>query len=414
MSRTILIAGASVRCAVDSAIRGGYTPLAADLFADYDLRQQCQSYRIHDYPAQLLDISRELPDVPWMYTGGLENHPRLVDQISRHHPLMGNSGSVLRKAYNPFLIQELLADQGLPYPEITRSFPETTAGKWLRKSFQSTGGQGISRVPLRATSIASENSASSKKLYYQRFLDGPCYSATFLASDHTCDLLGVTRQLVGKRFANGPSFGYCGSIGPIVLTLEQKLILDRIGRSLTTTIPLRGLFGIDFIWHASQIWTLEINPRFPASVEILELASGFSATALHCQAFLDPKNLSIPPMKAKLQYGKAIIYSREACTITSDNSQHWAEQDVSKRTTNGDPSSWFADIPMPGTTISMGGPILTVVAQDRNSQQVLQRLIRTARQVRQECQLPCLSDAIDSTGHREQFEETLPINLPDG
>ena len=119
-------------------------------------------------------------------------------------------------------------------------------------------------------------------------------------------------------------------------------------------------------------------------------------------------------MKAKLQYGKAIIYSREACTITADNCQHWAEQDVSKRTTNGDPSSWFADIPMPGTTISMGGPILTVVAQDRNSQQVLQRLIRTARQVRQECQLPCLSDAIDSTGHREQFEETLPINLPDG
>ena len=97
MSRTIFIAGASVRCAVDSAVRGGYTPLAADLFADYDLRQQCQPYRIEDYPAQLLAISRELPDVPWMYTGGLENHPRLVDQISRQHQLMGNPGNVLQR-----------------------------------------------------------------------------------------------------------------------------------------------------------------------------------------------------------------------------------------------------------------------------------------------------------------------------
>ncbi len=389
MPKTIFIAGASVRCAVDSAVRSGYTPIAADLFSDYDLRQQCQAYRIEDYPAQLLDISRELPGVPWMYTGGLENHPDLVDQVSGEHPLMGNPGNVLQQACNPFLIRDILADQNLPFPEITRTFPSTATEQWLRKPFRSTGGHGISSLSLQDNSTVSENSRPNKDIYFQRFLNGPCYSATFVASDDSCDLLGVTRQLVGNQFTGGPSFGYCGSIGPIDLTREQKSTLDRIGRALTATIFLRGLFGIDFIWHTNQIWTLEINPRFPASVEILEMAFGLSATSLHCQACLDPNHLSIQPTATSLQYGKAIIYARESCTITTDNYEYWITRTGLQRTTNSEPCSWFADIPMAGTRISAGHPILTVVTQDENSHQVLRQLIRTGRQVQQACQSPC-------------------------
>jgi len=389
MPKTIFIAGASVRCAVDSAVRSGYTPLAADLFADYDLRQKCQSYHVEDYPTQLLDISRKLPAVPWMYTGGLENHPNLVDQISGAHLLMGNPGNVLQQACNPFLIRDILAEQNLPFPEITRTFPSTTTEQWLRKPFRSTGGHGITSLPLQDASNGSKNGKLNKDFYYQRFLDGPCYSATFVASNRTCDLLGVTRQLVGKQFTNGPSFGYCGSIGPIDLTREQKSTLEHIGQALTATIPLRGLFGIDFIWHARQAWTLEINPRFPASVEILEMAFGLSAVGLHCQACLNPKDGFIQPTATNLQYGKAIIYAREPCTITTDNYQYWITRTGSQRTTNHVPCSWFADIPMPGTRISGGHPILTVIAQDDNAHQVLRQLIRTGREVQEGCHSPC-------------------------
>ncbi|MCP3691315.1 MAG: ATP-grasp domain-containing protein, partial [Planctomycetaceae bacterium] len=279
---------------------------------------------------------------------------------------MGNSGKVLRQAYNPFLIQDILTDQNLPFPETSRIPPATTAEKWLRKPFRSTGGHGIASLSLPDASTVSVDGRSNKDIYFQRFLDGPCYSATFLASGHTCDLLGVTRQLVGKQFTNGPSFGYCGSIGPISLTGEQKSTLDRIGQVLTATIPLRGLFGIDFVWHAGQAWTLEINPRFPASVEILDLAFGLSATGLHCQACLNPKEVFIRPPATNLQYGKAIIYAREPCTITTDNYEYWINRTALQRTTSSDPCSWFADIPMVGTRISVGHPILTVMAQDEN------------------------------------------------
>ena len=332
-----------------------------------------------------------------MYTGGLENHPYLVDRISRKHPLMGNPGNVLRQTYNPFLIRDILADQSLPFPETSRIPPTTTTEKWLRKPYRSTGGHGIASLSLQDNSTIFKNSSPNKDIYFQRFLDGPCYSATFLASDDTCDLLGVTRQLAGKQFTNGPSFGYCGSIGPIGLSSEQKSTLDRISQALTATIPLRGLFGLDFIWHANQIWTLEINPRFPASVEILELAFGLSATGLHCQAFLDPKHLSVQPTATSLQYGKAIIYARESCTITTDNFQHWVTHNASKRSTNGDPCSWFGDIPMPGTRISVGNPVLTVVAQAGTSQRVLRQLIRTGRQVHQNCHSPCSQEPIETT-----------------
>jgi predicted ATP-grasp superfamily ATP-dependent carboligase len=401
MPKTIFIAGASVRCAVDSAVQSGYTPLAADLFADYDLRQHCQAYRIETYPTQLLDISRDLPGVPWMYTGGLENHPSLVDQISRKHLLMGNPGNVLRQAYNPFLIRDILADENLPFPEISRIPPATITEKWLRKPFRSTGGHGIAALSPQDASTASEPDRSNKDIYFQRFLDGPCYSATFLASDHTCDLLGVTRQLVGKQFTNGPSFGYCGSIGPIRLTRAQKSTLNCIGQALIATIPLRGLFGIDFAWHAEQAWTLEINPRFPASVEILEIAFGLSATGLHCQACLNPDEVSIRPTATNLQYGKAIIYAREPCTITTENYQYWITRTGSQRITNGDPCSWFADIPIPDTRISVGHPILTVLAQDNNSHQVLRQLIRTGRQVQQDCHTASPQEPIEATKQTE-------------
>ena len=169
MPETILIAGASVRGAVDSAIRGGWDPVAADLFNDQDLLQQCQAYRISDNPEQLLAISQQLPAMPWIYTGGVENHPQLVDQVSLRHQLWGNPGSVLQQASDPFLIQQILADQNLLFPPICTDWSRKTPGSWLRKSVHSTGGNG---VQWAKESISTNRSTSTAKTYYQQYIPG--------------------------------------------------------------------------------------------------------------------------------------------------------------------------------------------------------------------------------------------------
>ena len=79
MPPSLSILGASVRSAAQSALRAGFIPCGADLFADHDLqRTSAATIRVSDYPQQLIDASKQLPSGPWMYTGGLENHPKIT------------------------------------------------------------------------------------------------------------------------------------------------------------------------------------------------------------------------------------------------------------------------------------------------------------------------------------------------
>ncbi len=71
MSPVVIIVGASVRAAAQSAVRAGYQVLAADLFRDSDLRKCAESIRVQDYPNGLLDVLSEWPPSDWLYTGGL-------------------------------------------------------------------------------------------------------------------------------------------------------------------------------------------------------------------------------------------------------------------------------------------------------------------------------------------------------
>jgi hypothetical protein len=79
----LLIFGASVRAAAFSALRAGLVPWCVDLFADADLRGRCPAMRLPGkYPDSFLDFAGGLIAGPWMYSGGLENHPLLVHQMS--------------------------------------------------------------------------------------------------------------------------------------------------------------------------------------------------------------------------------------------------------------------------------------------------------------------------------------------
>src|SRR5262245_689082 len=103
---TLLILGASARAAAGSAIRAGFSPWCADLFADADLRRMASVVRcpIENYPAGFIEILRAAPDAPWIYTGALENHPNLIRRLSQLRPLWGNGASALRSARSPVII----------------------------------------------------------------------------------------------------------------------------------------------------------------------------------------------------------------------------------------------------------------------------------------------------------------------
>src|SRR5262245_65865579 len=99
----LLILGASARAAAFSALRAGLEPWCADLFVDADLGCRCAAHRVAalGYPEALEELARQAPPAPWLYTGGMEHYPDLVDRIAKRRPLWGNLGEVLRLARSP-------------------------------------------------------------------------------------------------------------------------------------------------------------------------------------------------------------------------------------------------------------------------------------------------------------------------
>src|SRR5436190_12739447 len=130
----LLILGASARAAAFSAMRAGFEPWCLDRFADADLASRCAAQRV---PAELFSealeqMVRTAPPAPWMYTGGLEHCPDLVDRIAKLRPLWGNPGNVLRLARSPGHLRAVLTRAGLPSPRLGNGTCDPGVG-WLVK-----------------------------------------------------------------------------------------------------------------------------------------------------------------------------------------------------------------------------------------------------------------------------------------
>jgi predicted ATP-grasp superfamily ATP-dependent carboligase len=332
--------------------------MAADLFADTDLAAIAECTRIDNYPQGLVGWLKSLSPRPaaWLYTGALENHPDLVDELATLAPLWGNSGDVLRRVRSPQLLSNALRSAGLHFPDISFAASDVPRdGSWLLKSGRGASGSGVE--------VWRGQSATKNSFLQQRVSGAPC-SATFVATGGRTRLLGVAQQLIGEKFLSAREFQFCGAIAPHFVT---KVILDgiySIGNALMARFELRGAFGVDLMIDGEQVWTIEVNPRYPSSAEVVELARGVSVLAAHgisCGSSTLSRKLS---GVADACVGKAVLFARESVTV--DRSLGLTTND------NFQDSTWtsFADVPRVGARIERGHPIVTLLARGATSDEV--------------------------------------------
>jgi uncharacterized protein len=332
----LIILGASARAAAGSALRAGLRPWCVDLFADADLVAMCPARRLQGtYPGAFVEAVAEAPPGPWMYTGGLEHHPRLVDRMAKLRPLWGNDGDVLRRARDPAGLAKAAREAGLPAPGLGGS----GRGRWLVKPRASAGGirfWGGERV--------------AETCYLQEWIDGESSSVVFAGRA----VIGMTRQLVGEAWLGAPPFRYCGSVGPV----EVEKRIQTLGNILVERMGLRGVYGVDGILRDGEFWPVELNPRYTASVEVLERATGVQSLPLHARSFgpisdaSEKRSSSGTLLRSVANQGvvaKGILYARADVTFPADGP--W-------------PSDDYADLPHPGEVIEAGRPILTLFAPD--------------------------------------------------
>jgi predicted ATP-grasp superfamily ATP-dependent carboligase len=407
MAKHLTIVGASARAAAFSARAAGFEPWCGDLFADVDLQAVATVERLNDYPRGLLSLLTASPNGPWIYTGALENYPDLIDELARLRPLYGNSGPVLRRARDPLFWSRALAERGLPAPRVSLSAAELPRdGTWICKPLDSANGQGVFPWTHAYTALAQ---SGDRRWYFQERIAGIPLAAVFVAADGESAILGVTQQLTGgdwrtafstiaettdsnsseeRRSANfvGQSpFRYVGSLGPMVLEERHYQTIAQIGNAVARECGLVGLFGIDAVVNDRDVWPVEINPRYTASIEVLERASALRTQrrrprrllSLEChEAACCFRQLPAPLGQSdEVTSGKLIYYAERDCRFSRSASQ-WA---VARNLMQSRPT--VADIPASDASFRQGEPVLTLLADGPTSASVRAELTRAAEEL---------------------------------
>ncbi len=365
-SSHIAIVGASARAAAFSVQRSGRQAVAADLFADVDLQQACRVTRISPYPERLLDWLRRTPCDGWLYTGALENYPELVDQLAMIRPLFGNPGNVLRRVRDPLLLGQVLSQHDLPFPETRQSRDGLPSeGAWLAKTYRGSSGSGVTEL----TTDAKEHE------FFQKYITGAAGSAVFAGPA----LLGVTRQLVGEAWTGARRFQYCGSIAPWSLPEAAEKQLRKLGKVLAVEFGLVGLFGADFVLDGQRLWTIEVNPRYTAAVEVVERAQHIHAIDWHVASQTNLQISKPSSGNGSAYHGKAILFAKHDAAISNEFTR-WALAQPD-----------LADIPQAGTPVLAGQPVLTVLAAAESYSLILAALKRRTSQL--EHRIECLDNS---------------------
>jgi len=346
----VLFAGVSTRGFAESAARAGYEVVAVDGFGDLDLRARAHSVHVARSGGRFsvraaVAAARGLDADVVCYVGSFENHARAVGALAAGRVLWGNRPAVLAAVRDPVRLARALRARGLPTPAVRVTAPRAgTARRWLVKPRASGGGSGV--APWRGGPLPRGS-------YVQQRVTGVPGSIVFAADGQSAVPLGVSRALAGDaRFGDvAGGFRYCGSmlVGP-----EEPLFgrACRLAATVTAAFGLVGVNGIDFVARRAVPYAVEVNPRYCASMELVERARGISIFDVHARACAG----ELPDLEhtrpAADVVGKAIVYARE--DVVPEGTARWlADDDV-------------RDVPAPGEGIARGHPICTVFARGRS------------------------------------------------
>jgi len=363
----VLIVGVSTRAAAESAARAGFDVTSLDAYADLDQHPVVLAHSLpRDFgmpfsPQAVVSAARNLPGDAVVYLSSLENHPKADDALTQGRMLWGNRPDVLQGVRDPQALASAFATRGIRAPRVvTRGQMASLPGyvkRWMIKPRVSGGGHGVR--------LWQPDEAVTPGHYLQEFVEGTPGSVIFVAAGGRGVALGITRQLIGDSAFGSSGFRYCGNIliEPPTLIREAVALVDAV----VAEFRLVGVGSIDVIASKDGLQPVEVNPRWSASMELIERARGISMFALHADACarerLPAYDIRRLPGRHSTQ-GKAIVFARRDTVV-------------------GDTRSWLddptvCDVPREGEEIAAGQPICTVLATGADDESCYATLVDRA------------------------------------
>ncbi len=253
--------GFATRHVVRSAYAAGYEVCAIDHFCDQDLTWYTKEHQTFDELAELPDL---IADICSQYTFDAIVTSSGAEDIDIGRTVCGTPRDVAARFCTKKSIQQFFEEHEFPVPPILPmgeypAFikPDTGAGGW--------------RNALAATpddEAAWTECWPDTPYIRQMPVEGiPC-SVSCIADGTSARALSLNRQF--NRGGEGERrFGFAGAVTPF-LPEERESILT-LAEDIAAKSGCIGSLGIDFMLTDDGIRTIEINPRFQATLDIVEM-----------------------------------------------------------------------------------------------------------------------------------------------
>jgi predicted ATP-grasp superfamily ATP-dependent carboligase len=367
---------------------------AIDAFGDRDYHPRVRSLALQRHfgvpfsAAAAARVARDIECDAVVYLSNFENHPRAVAELAKGRILWGNPPAVLRHVRDPTRVTRALRERGIATPAVMvgrRDDPSPVAyrehrgrqsrvvDRWLVKPFKSGGGHGVRLW---------QHAELPRGYYRQEFLNGTSGSVVFVAAGGHAVPLGFSRQLVGEDEFGATGYKYCGSVlagaGDPQFAGDERLseALSALTETVAERFGLVGVNGIDFIACDGSPFAVEVNPRWSASMELIERAYGLSVFEAHASACASGALPAFQFTKARQRagtVGKAVVFARRDVTV--GDTDEWLSGRAAGHQTV------ISDIPHRGERIPAGRPVCTVFAAGRDGLTCHGELVRCASRI---------------------------------
>lgn len=323
--------------------RMGFECSVADLYADRDTHLICEGrvtklQKLSDLGG-MEQLVREHDFV--VFAGGLEGNAATARTLSRWSKPAFTSCESLEGLADYRILNQAMVAAGVDRFPLSPVRQAENRGNNVFKNLCHSGSARLA-MPQGETLPAKDG------FVFQEYIPGESVSLTFVAQDTTAICVGETKQLVDP--AN--DLMWVGSIAGSYLNPDERTSANRFANSIASLVGMTGVFGIDFIRNEEGIWPVDVNPRIPASAEVI----GDHVMQSHLQAF----DIEGPPAEESIEcMGKQVIFNRSPDPIQFTDA---VLGKLPLRFSSPCCSRSIADVPQNGELIAPSHPVCTVLA----------------------------------------------------
>ncbi|MBD3407576.1 MAG: ATP-grasp domain-containing protein [Candidatus Lokiarchaeota archaeon] len=251
-------------------------------------------------------------------TGGFDDYTIYLKELEKRYRISGNSSKQMKLARDFQKVNTLATELGLRVPlqklsdslDTSLSIADEIGYPCILRALESGGGSGIRFIKDQDDLITKYKKIQpGSRMRIQQYVTGKDASVSLLSTGTKAMSLSYHGQMIGFPSAGLKcNFTFSGNFMPFSIESETRKKLTRTTERMMTELGLVGSNGIDVVLDdAERIWFMEINPRFQATLEMLEYAGKVSITKLHvdaCEGYLPRQS---PKFTAAC---KMIVYSQ--------------------------------------------------------------------------------------------------------